>query len=248
MCAPLVRQPTQIVSAAVQDEVVVPEEETNGSPDVVPDVIPPPQGFLPFSWPLALKHVEIEQSGCSSGDGGSPDIPASQPDVEPPFSPIVHARDSESVGSPDVGLLVSPLMDVGTDTGTDVSLPVFPLPTFENLFVQDLLWAPVAPDVDDLRESPVPRWRLAREDPFLAERSPESIRSLGASGIRHTAVRTLTRLQGSSDFPCIIRGSSSGLGFHSRPAFWRWVPVGGWTIFHMIRRLLPPCSYNEMWV
>ena len=29
------------------------------------------------------------------------------------------------------------------------------------------------------RECLVPRWRLAREDPFLEERSPKSIRSLG---------------------------------------------------------------------
>ena len=103
--------------------------------------------------------------------------------MEPPFSPIPQAHDSESVGSPDVELLVSPLVDVGTDTVTDIHRPVSPLPTVENLFVQDRLWAPVdlpSLDVGDRRETPVPRWRLAREGPFLAERSPESIRSLGA--------------------------------------------------------------------
>ena len=93
-----------------------------------------------------------------------------------------QAHDSESVGSPDVELLVSPLVDVGTDTVMDVSRPVSPVPTVENLFVQDRMWAPVvlpSPDVVDRRETPEPRWRLAREGPFLAERSPESIRSLG---------------------------------------------------------------------
>ena len=46
-----------------------------------------------------------------------------------------------------------------------------------------MLWAPVAPQppvVDECRATPVPRWRLAREGPFLAEWSPEYIRSFGA--------------------------------------------------------------------
>ena len=48
--------------------------------------------------------------------------------------------------------------------------------------MSDLVWVPAFPQptgrvVD--RNVPVPRWRLAREGPFLEERSPESIRSLG---------------------------------------------------------------------
>ena len=171
MCSPFLEKPTPIVSAVV-DDVVILEGETNGSSDVVPDVIPPHPGFPPFSWPIVVGHVAIEQSGFPFGDGGSPDVLTNQPDVEPPFSPITQAHDSESVGSPDVGLLVSPLVDVSTDTVTDVSRPVSHLPTVENLFVQDMLWAPVAlpsPDVDDRRETPVPRWRLAREGLFLVE-------------------------------------------------------------------------------
>ena len=172
VCSPLLEKLTPIVSAVVVDDVVVPEGETNGSSDVAPDVIPPPSGFPPFSWPIVVGHVAIEQSGFLFGDGGSPDVLASQPDVEPPFSPITQAHDLESVGSPDVGLLVSPLVDVGTDMATDVSQPVSPLPSVESLFLQDMLWAPVtlpSADVDDRRETPVPRWRLAREGPFLAE-------------------------------------------------------------------------------
>ena len=39
-------------------------------------------------------------------------------------------------------------------------------------------------------ELPVPRWRLAREGPFRAERSPESIRSLGPGcAFRNTTYR-----------------------------------------------------------
>ena len=226
VCSPVLEEPMPLVTAVVVDDVVIPEGEANGPSDVVLDVIPPPPGFPPFSWPIVSGHVAIEQSGSPLGDDASPDVLVSHPDVEPPFSPIAHAQDSESVGSPDVELLVSPLVDVGTDSVTDVNRPVSPLPTVENLLVQDRLWAPVAvpsPDVGDRRETPVPRWRLAREGPFLAERSPESIRSLGLvalSGIRHTAVRTTTRLRGSLDCMCIIRGSSSGSGFRILPAFW----------------------------
>ena len=86
---------------------------------------------------------------------------------------------SDSVGSPEVGFLVSPLVDVCSDMSADVSRPVSPLPfVVGSLFLQDMLWAPVAPQppvVDDCRATPVPRWRLAREGPFFAERSPEYI-------------------------------------------------------------------------
>ena len=46
----------------------------------------------------------------------------------------------------------------------------------------ELVWVPALPQPTGRiveGEVPVPRWRLAREDPFLAERSPESIHSLG---------------------------------------------------------------------
>ena len=60
VCSPLLEKPTPIVSAVVVDDVVVPEGETNCSSDVAPDVIPPPPGFPPFSWPIIVGHVAIE--------------------------------------------------------------------------------------------------------------------------------------------------------------------------------------------
>ena len=116
VCLPVLEEPTPLVSPVVVDDVVIPEGETNGPSDVVPDVIPPPPGCPPYSWPIVSEHVVIEQSGSPLGDGGSPDVLVSHPDVEPPFSPIAQAQDSESVRSPDVELLVSPLVDVGTDS------------------------------------------------------------------------------------------------------------------------------------
>ena len=68
------------------------------------------------------------------------------------------------------------------------------LPPVDNCFVKDMLWTPAVPQdkrPNDDREIPVPRWRLAREGPFLTERSPESIRSMGAGcAFRHTTYRT----------------------------------------------------------
>ena len=113
--------------------------ETIGSSDIAPDFIPPPPGFPPFSWPVIIGNVNIEQSCFPFGDERSPDVRHSQPDVEPPFSPMTPAHEvaSDSVGSPEVGLLV----DIGTDTAVDVRQPVSPLPSIENLFLQDILWA-----------------------------------------------------------------------------------------------------------
>ena len=135
VCSPVLEEPTSLVSAVFVDDVIIPEGETNGPSEVVPDVIPPPPGFSPFSWSIVSGQVAIEHSGSLLGDGGSPDILVSQPDVEPPFSPIAQAQDSESVGSPDDELLVSPLVDVSTDSVVDVNRPVSPLPTVKTLFV-----------------------------------------------------------------------------------------------------------------
>ena len=114
---------------------------------------------------------------------------------------------------------MSPLVDVSTDTVTDASRPISPLPTVESLFMQDMLWAPVAlpsPDVDDHRETPVPRWRLAREGPFLAERSPESIRSLGAG----CAFGNMSYRSSDYDAP----SGEFGLPVH-HPQFLEWIGV-----------------------
>ena len=95
-----------------------------------------------------------------------------------------------------------------------------PLPTVETLFIQDRLWAPVAvpsPDVGDRRETPVPRWRLAREGPFLAEQSPESIRSLGAGcAFQNTSYRRLDYDTPSGEFGLPVH--------HPRFLEWIWVP------------------------
>ena len=84
-------------------------------------------------------------------------------------SAITDSCGAESVCPPEVGVLVSPLVDVSSDLTADVLRTVSPLPSVEGL-LQDMLWAPVAPrspDVDDRHATPVARWRLAREGPFI---------------------------------------------------------------------------------
>ena len=134
-----------------------------------------PRSSRTLSYLLRVSRRSLDRSSLDMSPSHSPVLRSAMV-VHRTFSPIAQAQDSESVGLPDVALLVSPLVDVGTDTVTDVNRPVSPLSTVENLFVQDKLWAPVAlpsPDVGDRHETPVPRWRLAWEGLFLAERSPE---------------------------------------------------------------------------
>ena len=77
-------------------------------------------------------------------------------------------------------MIVPPVGDVCSGPTTDELRAVSPLPSVEGL-LQDLLWAPAAPGSPDIADhrapcssDQVPWWRLAREGPFLAERSPET--------------------------------------------------------------------------
>ena len=106
------------------------------------------------------------------------------------------------------------LAEVGAFTGRDISV--------EGM-LQDLLWAPVAPRSPDIADhrapcsaDQVPRWRLAREGPFLAERSPDTIRSFGAGcAFRNTIYRVSDYASPSGEF---------GLPMH-HPRFIEWIPV-----------------------
>ena len=165
--------------------------------------------------------MDNEQSCFPFDVDCSPNVLAGQSGVESSLSTItpVRVEASESVGSPEVGFLVSPLVDVSSDMTADVIRPVSPLPSIQSLFVQDMMWAPVTPQppvVDDRHATPVPRWRLAREGPFFAERSPESIRSLGAGcAFRNTPYR-------SSDYAA--PSGEYGLPMH-HPRFLEWIRV-----------------------
>ena len=168
--------------------------------------------------------------------GYVPDISEGRPLVVPslPLSPIApdSADDSvtatmgsyrdESIFLPEVGVMVPPLGDVSSSLTVDVLQAVSPLPSVEGL-LQDLLWetvAPRSPDVADRRApcstNQVPWWWLAREGPFLAERSPDTIRSFGAG----CAFRNTT--YGASDYAS--PSGEFGLPMH-HPRFLEWIAV-----------------------
>ena len=140
--------------------------------------------------------VAVERFGSSLGDGALPDVLVSNPDVEQPFSPIAQDQVTAPADSPDDVLLISPLVDVGTDSVPDVTRPVAPSPPVEQLFVQDRLWAPVAVPasaIDNRRETPVPR----RARSWRSDLPSRSVHwgLVAHSGIRRTAVQTMTRLR-----------------------------------------------------
>ena len=110
------------------------------------------------------------------------------------LSPIGRVS-SDVAGSPEVGVLISALADCSSEVEPAVGYTRLPLPSVDNSLVPDLVWVPALPQstgpyVD--RECPVTRWwRLAREGPFLEERSPEYIRSLGPGcAFRNTTYRS----------------------------------------------------------
>ena len=95
----------------------------------------------------------------------------------------------------------------------------------------------------------------ARKGPFLPERSPGSIRSLGAGcAFRNTSYRRSDYDTPSGEFglpvhyPRFLEWIGFLEWFRSPPAFWRWAPVGGWIICHVMMPLLPPYNCNKMLV
>ena len=142
-------------------------------------------------------------------------------DCSPSLSPIgqVSSDVSDATVSPEGGVLVSPLVVSSSGVTPTVGHTRLPLLSVDNILVQDMLWAPAAPqytrpNVD--REIPVSRWRLAREGPFLADRSSESIRSLGAGcAFRNTTYRA-------SDYATPV--GDYGLPLH-HPRFVEWIGV-----------------------
>ena len=157
-------------------------------------------GGVPSQDLPSSRRVSFAKDVTVLGDAPPPARSGGRPVIVPslPLSPIApdSADDSvtatmgssrdESIFLLEVGVIVPPVGDVRSVPMADELRAVSPLPSVEGL-LQDLLWAPVAPRSPDIadRRAPcsadqVPRWRLAREGPFLAERSPDTIRSFGA--------------------------------------------------------------------
>ena len=119
-------------------------------------------------------------------------------------------------------MVVLPVGDVLPDVTNDEVLADSPLPTTEGLLA-DLLCAPVASRPlgvtghrDRRSPSRVPRWRLAREGPFLSERSSSALGSFGAGcAFRNTTYRASDYLSPSGEFGIPL----------NHPRFLEWIGV-----------------------
>ena len=172
--------------------------------------LPPPPGFSPFVWPVDDGGMDVDDL-CARISG----------DCSLTLSPIgrVSSDMSDAAGSPEVGVLVSPLADRSSEVAPAVGYAHLPLPSVDSSLVPDLVWVPellqsTGTYVD--REIPVPQWRLDREGRFLEERSPESIRSLGPG----CAFRNTT--YPASDYVAPV--GDYGLPLH-HPRFVEWIGV-----------------------
>ena len=120
---------------------------------------------------------------------------------------------------PVVGALCPSSQDSSSEVIPAVGYAHLPLPSVDNSVMPEFVWVPALPQptgrgVD--REVPVPRWRLAREGPYLEERSMESIRSLGPGcAFRNTTYRVSDYAEPAGD---------NGLLLH-HPRFVEWIRV-----------------------
>ena len=135
--------------------------------------VPPPPGFPPFVW--------LEDDGGMDMDDLWPRFSG---DSSLTLSPISResSANPDATDMPLVGTLCTPLKDSSSEVIPAVGYACLPLPSVDNSLRPELVWVPALPQpmgraVDG--EVQVPRWRLAREGPFLEERSQESGRSLG---------------------------------------------------------------------
>ena len=137
--------------------------------------VPPPPGFPPFLFP--------ENDGGMDADdicarfGGLASLTLSQ--ISRELSNISHTKEM-----PEVGVSRPHSLDSSSEVIAAVGYAHLPLPSVDNGVMPELVWMPALPQPTGRaadREVVVSRWRLAREGPFLEERSADSIRSLGPS-------------------------------------------------------------------
>ena len=210
-------------------------------PDVPIPVLQPPPGFLHFSWPWE----EWGPDGDPSLFDFSKELPGWFPwgyrgqSVDPPslpISPIIHdslddsvvanvgsSRDESNTRSEanNVPKTVVEAMPLGMDLLPDVLTNSPPPDVPRSISVSPV---EVVSDLPDCltrhagRRSPdlVRRWRLAREGPFLAERSSSSLRCFGdACSFRNMTYRPSDYASPSGEF---------GVPLH-HPRFLEWIDV-----------------------
>ena len=172
--------------------------------------VPPPPGFLPFLFPENDGGMDADDICARFGGVASLTLsPISRESSDIPHAPDV----------PPVGALCPPSQDSSSEVIPAVGYARLPLPSVDNIVMPELVWVPALPQPNGQaadREVPVPWWRLAREGPFLEERSSESIRSLGPGcAFRNTMHRVSDYAEPTGDY---------GLLLH-HPGFVEWIQV-----------------------
>ena len=198
--------------------------EMTDTTDMPPTIIPPPPGYSQFSWPHEDWSVGDGQSLCTF----TKDLPGWFPDnsgglpVDMPsllVSPIIPDSSDDSVTTimrssreelftPSVVVVIEPPVGDVHPVPMDAELLTdSPLPTAEGMLA-DLMWALVAPRPPGISEhgdpfssDKIPRWRLVREGPFLAERSTAALSSFGAGcTFRYTSFRASDYASATGEF------------------------------------------------
>ena len=172
--------------------------------------MPPPPGFLPFLFP--------ENDGGMDADdicarfGGLASMTLSQ--ISRESSDISHTTDV-----PEVGVPRPPSLDSSSEVIPAEGYAHLPLPSVDNGVMPELVWMPALPQPTGRaadQEVAVPRWRLAREGPFLEERSEESIHLLGPGcAFRNTTYRVSDYAEPAGDYGLLL----------NHPQFIEWIGV-----------------------
>ena len=172
-------------------------------------VLPPP-GFPPFLFPE--NDGGIDADDICARFGGLASLKFAQIGRESPDIP-------DETDVPEAGVSLRPSLDSSSEAIPTVGYAQMPLPSVDNSVMPELVWMPPVPRpavraVD--REVAIPRWRLAREGPFLEERSAESMRSLGPGcAFRNTSYRVSEYAEPAGEYGLLL----------NHPRFVEWIGV-----------------------
>ena len=221
---PVDRLTIQIHDPVCPDILEEDDMENSGKISVVPEaVLPPPPGFEQFSWRTAVGwggdpslfdfSAELPKWFPGGWAGQSRDPPAL------PISPILSDTPDDSlvtnVGSSRDEPDTPSVPDVLPDALARSSSPAVSRQMLESPpeVVSDLLDYLTSCAVRQ-PPGPVPRWRLARESPFLSECSSSSIRCFGdGCAFRNTTYRPADYATPTGEF---------GVPMH-HPRFLKWI-------------------------
>ena len=172
--------------------------------------MPPPPGFPPFMFP--------EDDGGKDADeicarfGGPTTLTCQQ--IGPGLPNI-----SDETEVPEVIVPGPPSPNSLSQVIPAVGYACLPLPSVNNGVMPELVRMPALPQLTGRavdREVVVPRWRLAREGPFMEERSADSIRSLGPGcAFRNTTYRVSDYAEPAGEYGLLL----------NQPRFIEWIEV-----------------------